>query len=268
MRSVATIMNIYASMRVIVEQYDRRTGASVSGGDGTGFVLFNSEVQRNYLVTNRHLVDPRFRGEVAFAVDTVQLRGHYQPNDPSALPEPFHGQIDSPNFAFHPDETVDLALVSGPVSWLQGDSATPGLGRMSRFDVDMLARPSEVAEYLAAGEVIYTAGYPSVAGEVADRPLLVQGIVSSDPRFPAAIGANTLPHSVLCHSFSWGGMSGAPVVAPLPALTQSRIVGVNAGHVDLQGTSGGVLAHFVHSDRVLELLAAQGDQFAAVRLSE
>ena len=94
----------------------------------------------------------------------------------------------------------------------------------------------------------------------------VQGIVSSDPRFPAVIGSRTFQHSVLCHSSSWSRMSGSPILAPLPTLTESRMVGVNAGHVNLQGIGGGVLSHFVCSDYVLELLASHGDEQAAERL--
>ena len=61
-------------------------------------------------------------------------------------------------------------------------------------------------------------------------------------------------------------MSGSPILAPLPTLTESRMVGVNAGHVNSQGIGGGVLSHFVCSDYVLELLASHGDEQAAERL--
>ena len=100
------------------------------------------------------------------------------------------------------------------------------------------------------------AGYPSVGGGVATRPILVSGMVASDPRFPAEVGGLVLQHSVLSHSFSWQGMSGAAVISPMETLGSSRLVGVNAGHVDLEGVTGGVLSHFVRIEKLVELLAA------------
>ena len=70
------------------------------------------------------------------------------------------------------------------------------------------------------GNQVFIAGYPGTSaaeggGRSAtndDRPIIVGGIVASDPRCPATFGDAMLHNAVLCH-FSWGGMSGAPVFA-------------------------------------------------------
>ena len=85
------------------------------------------------------------------------------------------------------------------------------------------------------GEDVFIAGYPGLGKLGFERPLLVSGIVSSDPRYPATFVDETLPSSVLCHSFSWGGMSGAPVVGISSAIGESKLFGVNAGHIASQG---------------------------------
>jgi hypothetical protein len=91
------------------------------------------------------------------------------------------------------------------------------------------------------------------------RPLLVSGIVSSDPRYPATFMDIVCPHSVFCHPFSWGGMSGAPVFGYSDSIGTGKVLGVNAGHIASQGVSGGVISNFVRSDTLLELLARMGE---------
>jgi hypothetical protein len=229
-------------------------------------VLFNSALKRNYLVTNRHVIDPSFRGDSGAALSEIRIRGHYQSFDPHRTPEPFDGKIVEPTIQFHNDPSVDLAIVSGSVEWSAGDSRRRGFGSMSRIDMSLLATAQEVAEHVAPGDPVLVPGFPKVASEVGARPVLIQGIVSSDPRFPATIGSQVLEHSVLCHSFSWGGMSGSPVISASPSLGETRLIGVNAGHVDLQGVAGGVISHFIRAERLLELLESIGDGDAAERL--
>ncbi len=259
-------VNIYCATRLTIEQYDIATGRTVSGGSASGFTLYNEITSTNYLITNRHVVEPRFRGEVGKATGSVSIRGYYQPNDPTKEPELFAGKVREPRFDFHPDATVDLAIVSGDVDWEAGDTISPGLGTISRLHFSMLPTVGEL-RYLSAGEAVAMPGYPQIAGEVGSRPVLVSGMVASDPRFPAEVGGQVLPNSVLCHSFSWGGMSGAPVIAHPDAVGETKLVGVNAGHIHMQGVTGGVLSHFVPAQRVLELLASVGDDEASALLT-
>ena len=59
-----------------------------------------------------------------------------QANDPSTLPESFDGTINDPTFTYHPDDAVDLAIVSGHnVTWAAGNTRTPGFGTMSKLHI-------------------------------------------------------------------------------------------------------------------------------------
>ena len=84
--SVSGSVNIYGAIQQSVAQYSRASGVPVPGGSATGFVLFNSALQRNYLVTNRHVIDPAFRGDVGAALSEIGIRGHYQSLISTALP--------------------------------------------------------------------------------------------------------------------------------------------------------------------------------------
>jgi hypothetical protein len=99
------------------------------------------------------------------------------------------------------------------------------------------------------------------------------GTVASDPRETAAFGPKEFEESVLCHSFSWGGMSGSPVFASFPkeSLTwddveeatprELLLVGVNCGHVKAGGSAEGAVTYFAKSTalgRLLERAGARG----------
>ena len=122
----------------------------------------------------------------------------------------------------------------------------------------MFATESELNS-VQPGDAIRIAGYPGVGDIDLVRPLLVSGIVSSDPRYPATFRDLVLPHSVFCHSFSWSGMSGAPVFGYSDSIGTGKILGINAGHIADDGVSGGVISHFVRSDTVLELFARMSE---------
>jgi len=88
---------------------------------------------------------------------------------------------------------------------------------------------------------------------------MVGGIVASDPRYPATFGDAMLHNAVLCHSFRWGGMSGAPVFAFPQGIGVTKVIGINAGHIHSQGPAGGVISHFVRSNALIDLLVDQGE---------
>lgn len=104
------------------------------------------------------------------------------------------------------------------------------------------------------GEEVFIAGYPGIT-VASERPVLDTGIISSDPRYPASFGRAELGDSVLCQSFSWEGMSGAPVLSFSEVLGRGKLIGINAGHVrDSTYNAGGVISHFVRSSALIELL--------------
>lgn len=247
------IIDIYCVLRLDIERFDASNGRPLSDANASGFVLGYGEPHQNFLVTNRHVVDPKFRGKTHERVSGVRVRGHFQPqSEASQRPQPLDFRVVSPTFRFHPNPQVDLAVIAGQADWIQN----PGITTLNE---DFLPTVSHLERHLRPGGELVVPGFPSVGGEVGSRPILATGFVSSDPRYPATLGGQTLDHSVLCHGFSWGGMSGAPVFALLK--DNICIVGVNAGHIDFQGAAGGVISHFVRIDRLIELFVAQRQPF-------
>jgi Trypsin-like peptidase domain len=226
--------------------------------DGTAFIVRKQTA--HYFVTNRHVVDYNYgqpKGDVkpSAALDSVTIRGHSQPHDHSRPTFPWsYTHAGTTGITFHPDNSTDLAAISFPTGFLQSPFTIGILTGHppSIYDLDWLATGSEI-DRLTPGEQVFIVGYPGLVG-ARNRPVLVSGIISSDPRYPAAFGNAELGNAVLCHSFSWPGMSGAPVLGISEALGKTKIIGINAGHVGGSGITGGAISHFVRSSALIELL--------------
>jgi Trypsin-like peptidase domain len=261
--------HLYASVCITATFYDRATGTTLKNRIGTAFLLRGRS--REYLVTSRHLVDYNYRRrreseEVAGAIlERVELRGEFQPEDLAEDTKWYRVEYANPVFTFAPSDVTDLAVMvahdpSRPPH-LEQEIASP-VWQLNHYGMSWLATTQQLNS-VVPGDDVFIAGYPGLGTLGIDRPLLVSGIVSSDPRYPATFVDETLPSSVLCHSFSWGGMSGAPVVGISSAIGESKLFGVNAGHIASQGVAGGVIAHFVRSDALIELLVDIGEPMDA-----
>ncbi|WP_328580463.1 trypsin-like peptidase domain-containing protein [Streptomyces sp. NBC_00370] len=271
---------LYAAVQLRPVFYSKASGHLVSSENrASGFIVSawgtdeaetwgrKSETgQDRYLVTNRHVLDPNFRQPRGWALGGLTIRGHHQPTDPEQLPTPQEVTLKQPDVMF-PSGPVDLAFV-------RLDSTREAAS--AKFNA---LEPSALAgkEHFESGRItvgtpVLASGYPGIGGVSADRPILVGGVVASDPRYPAAIGELCKPGEVLCHSFSWSGMSGAPVLCRIPHPTvdwesletnsfdQAFLAGVNVGHVDINGdtTAAGTLTRFIRSDIVVDLLRGAG----------
>lgn len=226
---------------------------------GTAFMVRREDAL--YFVTNRHVLDYNYKREnpiKSVALKSVEIRGHAQPADISQPTVPWtYTHPTSSGITFHPDNSTDLAVIRIN----RGDAFAPPLLSLVRvlsvYDAmeGWLASKSEI-DGLWPGEEVFLVGYPGLAG-VSERPVLVSGIISSDPRYPAVFGnATNLGNAVLCQSFSWRGMSGAPVLGFSESIGKTKIIGINAGHVG--GVGGGIISHFVRSDALIDLLWHNG----------
>jgi hypothetical protein len=80
-------------------------------------------------------------------------------------------------------------------------------------------------------------GHPEIGGEQSALPLLVGGMLSSDPRLRYHVPhgrsqAEDLQEIMLLRSSSRAGMSGGPVIVPWRDGTRPpAIVGINAGRI-------------------------------------
>lgn len=259
--------HLYASLWLTVHTYERDGSPSKLVGSGTGFVMERSLLasggSRGILITNRHVLDPDYISFTGKKVDRLEIRGFRQ----IGRAEPVQFTIYSPNLFFAPDHG-DIAAID-----LETAEIPDGYPEVEQLSVIGLADSNDFDYRLHVGAEVITPGYPSIDQVTSPRPILVMGTIASDPRESAAIGANVYPECVLCHSFSWGGMSGSPVFALLPRSRGSfstwddverkddrelRLVGVNRGHVKIGGSAEGALTYFVKSTVLGQLLRSMG----------
>ncbi len=256
---------LYTATRIATNFYDVRTGKSDEKKRwGTGFVIATEGDQADlgFLVTARHVVDPAFTDSETrhLRLEAVDLSYWYQPFDrPDVLPSHRVVRHTSPDILYPVDPDIDLALIrrgGAELAVLQGEDAMANY-----FGYQWLVREADyMAGRFSAGTDVLITGFPGLPGSDVDptRPLLASGVISSDPRFPYALRQGKTSESVLCHAFSWGGMSGGPVIG-VSSGGQIRLVGVNAGHIQVtgQGTAG-VLSHFVRSTAIVDMLHREG----------
>ncbi|MFE0256206.1 trypsin-like peptidase domain-containing protein [Streptomyces sp. NPDC059010] len=265
--------HLYSSLWLTVHTYERDGAPSKTVGSGTGFVvqrnLFGNDQHKGILITNRHILDPDYIRLTSKKVDRLEIKGFRQPTwrtRPVGKAQPVQFTISSPEPIFAPDY-ADIAAIDLDAAEIAG-----GCPELTQLCFG-LADAADFDNRLHVGAQVITPGYPSIDQTTAPRPILVSGTIASDPRESAAIGTAEFPECVLCHSFSWGGMSGSPVFALLPRSKDSfstwdenerkgprelRLVGVNRGHVRIGGTAEGALTYFAKSTVLGRLLKGMG----------
>ena len=90
---------------------------------------------------------------------------------------------------------------------------------------------------LEPGREVFVVGFPVILKQQTTLPIVLGGIVASDPRlrYPIQHEGRSEPESedvLLIHSGSWYGLSGSPVIAVGPPGRPGALVGINAGRVD------------------------------------
>ncbi|WP_078618015.1 MULTISPECIES: S1 family peptidase [unclassified Streptomyces] len=257
---------LYSAVRVTPRFVDRHAVAREPTGTGF-FVDDMARGGRKYLVTNRHILDPNFKEYRGWALETVRMDGHYQSDRHGGVLDatPQAVRLESPAPVFPSDPSIDLALL--PLDADSEITVLEGIGGFNSSPSSLIATSGHFSSRrVTVGRQVLMPGYPGIGGEVAARPILVAGVIASDPRYPAAIGPRTFPNEVLCHAFSWEGMSGSPVLCRIPkeSLTWEDVqnlggeevvlAGINAGHIATSGGTAGVLSRIVRADALASML--------------
>lgn len=258
---------LYSALRITCALYDSQTNQTVSVKVATAFVIDErGDGSDLWLISNRHVLDPPFDSDSSpyWRVGTIKVEGRA-----IARARDVHINFDvfDPKPVFHPDGVVDVAMVK-----LDQDDAE-GLRTIAYSLRELVSRSEVLDDELGVGTEFVMPGYPSFAGVAANAPILVPGLVSSDLRFDAEYGPDVYPGEGLCHAFSRGGMSGAPLLASVVRYrgfdrsepeTRLKVVGVNRGHVDEPPYGMSTLSLFIPSWRLLELFASNGNDLASV----
>ncbi|MFD5365564.1 serine protease [Streptomyces sp. NPDC127103] len=267
--------HLYASLRLSVHLFMRDSGAPCSEKpSATGFVMRRGLFEKDpgILVTNRHVLDPDYnRVPKGKKLDKIAVSGFLQEThlgDIVGPAKPVQFKILDPVPVFA-DSEADIAVID-----LRSAKIPGGCPQLTQLPSMQLATTDDFQSRIHVATEIITPGYPSIEQKVTKRPFLVSGTIASDPREAAEIGPKEYKDCVICHSFSWGGMSGSPVFCRLVAepedpkswdeqevhgpLTEVRLAGVNRGHLKIGGSNEGALSYFAKSTVLDQLLGKVG----------
>ncbi|WP_329531928.1 serine protease [Streptomyces sp. NBC_01450] len=263
---------LYSAVRLTV-RFSEYGEVRPSAGSGTGFVVGEGTGpdEHLYLVTNRHVVDADYEKRRGWTLTDVRITGFYQSSrDFQSPPVRQEVVLASPEFCFPSAWHVDLAVL--PLI-TDRTEVVSGRGRFNVLPASMLAlRHDFRSGDVTVGRQVLMPGYPGIGDQLADRPILVGGVIATDPRFPAVLGSKEYPDEALCHAFSWKGMSGSPVLCAVPRPvtwndfdskgamgTQYVLAGVNAGHIEARSdAAAGAISRFVKGDVLADLLRQAG----------
>lgn len=245
-------------------------------GSGTGFFVISDD--QYFLVTARHVVDPKYLPgtkkrhavctsmEIAFQCavvsDTSDVRVSYQ----------ILG-VSEPVFCFD-SRDLDVAVLKFPRDVLP----IRQLGRMVRpcsFQMSYLASQDELGQRYA-GEPVVFVGFPDnspvkqVGENVFHYPLLRQGVFAFPPIHGIDVEGELGHDYGLIDSFAQSGFSGGPIVSlqkgwpdgswhPTEDYRPSKVVGLVCGHYrSAEDRSDGVhagLSFFARSTSISETIA-------------
>lgn len=235
---------------------------------GTGFFV-RTQPGDLWLVTNRHILDLGYSESAGTAIGArligIRVEGFAAADgNPHILPRERVimelAEFSGPSFPTHYDE--DVACVK-PLGVLLPEG---GEAKVDFFvnDTD-LADDAWIESKLSVSDFIVYPGFPPWHDQCENRPILRTGTIASDPRTNYSDEPTSKGRRVAFEGFSFAGSSGSPIIATQkgfcagPGITvsgfrESRIVGINAGHLraDMFGHSG--VSYFIKSSSILELV--------------
>lgn len=266
-----TRRHLYSALRLTATVVNKRSGQARQF-TATGFLLSQrvSTKRRLWLVTNRHVLDPPFNPErTGHMLESLRVEGTIVSSRGSE-DRKVDFSLSSPGPVFPADPSIDVGMVA-----LEFDGQTERLEPMAFSTTGLIGRAAIHDDDIGVGSEVVMAGYPTLDNGTSQRPLLVPGLVSSDLQHPAEYGGHTYEGRGLCHAFSRGGMSGAPVLTTVTrepwaadddalATSAVEILGINCGHPQ-EKRGPEALSLFVPAWTLDAMLAEQGDLSAKLR---
>ncbi|WP_394198363.1 trypsin-like peptidase domain-containing protein [Litoreibacter albidus] len=255
--------------RISVEFDDNKSGT------GTAFFIFDKE--HYYLVTARHVVDPRYLpyGKKRDA-NCSQLKISFQcainPGTENATSGYQRLSVGDPHFCMA-DNDVDVVALKIPKHVLPIENDKQVIRPFS-FSVDYLAT-DENLEVRYAGEPVVFIGYPGNSpvhetdGKEFHYPLLRQGVFAYPPVHGIEVEGQLGRNYGLLDSYAQSGFSGGPIISlqkgwadgswhPEEHHRPPKVVGLICGHYrsaqdDPDGRHAG-LSFFARSNSILDAI--------------
>lgn len=229
---------------------------------GTGFGL---KVDDLFMIpTCRHVVDPGFdpdggRKFYGYKLTELEIRGkNLDANNEPTIDTV--ATVDAFKVFWPADNVTDVAVMAQFQTRDRRNLLFPPM------ESSVIPTAEQMAD-LSIGEPVSATGYVDQHDTLDLRPLLRSGKIASDPRYPFSIPMNDGSRQnrgpiVAYDCFSWGGLSGGPVVTGQIGshvfndglYRPAFLAGINAGHLDSSSKQHSGLSYFYRIEALLSLI--------------
>ena len=244
-------------------------------GTATGFFVYDGD--QYFLVTARHVVDPKYlpgqkRRHAVCTKMEMSFQCAVNPGTQRAAVRYQRLNVTNPDFSFESNE-VDVAALKipkGSLPIIRGEETI----RPCSFPLDFVAEDHELSSRFA-GEPVVFVGFPDhspvnrVGGTEFHYPLLRQGVFAYPPVHGIAVEGELGRNYGLIDSYAQSGFSGGPIISlqkgwadgswhPKEDHRPPRVVGLVCGHYRSQqdrsdgGHAG--LSFFARSNSIRDLI--------------
>lgn len=233
----------------------------VRAGNGSGFVVVRAD-GKAYLATARHVVDPRIAlwRQPGSTLLAVQMRG-WNYAEILADQELVHVEL-VPQIWLPDDDALDIAVLPLPTAFGGNNCQV-----RQWIPESLLAEECEFGPDIRVADFLASPGFTDLPGTALDRPVLLTGLIASDPRAPETVTrpGGSESKAVLYQSLSRSGLSGAPVFATQrglafdetikgPPSRPLRLFGINTGSFRDREELPLQFSYFTRSSALLQLL--------------
>jgi hypothetical protein len=249
---------LYSAYKVVATFSDN--AGTTKAVQGTGFVVAIGGSDLAF-VTNRHVID----------LDYKELTGRYKHFTLTSIivsgrradDSLYRFAIDLSTTAHLSREVLDdVAVFLRPRCRVIENMPSGQL--FFHFGLEDLADEDFFRTQLDPFDVVCFSGFPEEHDELAERPLIRGGRISSDPKHDFSLNGEASGRCIAYEAFSHGGASGSPVYAPtrgikgISGARGGRLVGINAGHVTRAMGHHTGLSYFYRSTVILDILRDNG----------
>ncbi|MGQ0844381.1 MAG: trypsin-like peptidase domain-containing protein [Sporichthyaceae bacterium] len=251
--------NLYSAYRLDVT-FGLRDGGQRSGS-GSGFVVVRAD-DVPFLATARHVVEPRLAIPSHVGATLLRIRMTGWNYAPALADQAVVDVTLKPEVVVPQDDALDIAIVP-----LSASDEANGCEIRQWIGEPVVAEEAEFGPDIRVGDFLASPGFTELPGTALERPVLLTGLIASDPRAPMTItrSGNAVTRAVLYQSLSRSGLSGAPVFATQrglqlggglsgPPHRPTRLVGVNTGSFRDSQERPLQFSYFTRSSDLLELI--------------
>jgi V8-like Glu-specific endopeptidase len=232
----------------------------VTTRQGSGFTL-NSQ-SNPLLITNRHLVDPKYQKPWNANLTSIAISGFSK----NWLPLKVTATGDPVAAYFSQNYEEDVAVVDLSKQYVKSEPHVP----LNWIQRDIILDDVDFSKLIELGDQVVIPGYPAYFDRGKSKAIARTGTIASDPGDDYQGPGQGAARRVAFEALSTGGNSGSPVfavargspnqaISDLPPSRSAKLIGINAGHFKQpsNGSHEGI-SYLFRMQVVLDILKKNG----------